>query len=588
MSDCKYLDILIHRYLKGYFFCRLCVEWNYVMKNAPLLFFFLVSFGVNVYPGEVAQITFDKPSGICLNGWWHRLTTSKKDRAIENCFKKQYTPYLAGLVSWENITDAVHPLEVDSIVKRPDALVELFGDDKATSLWENAYLRADENIETLNAEDSDLIAARKTWLDKNRDMVNKKTNFRALLKLVQKKVKAEALLLKEEEEAKKQYAEIKKLIWQPFLRKALPKPFFYNSAKNVDEQASSSSSSSASTSTAPSPSSSSPAPEEGDQSCDDQTAISLKELLGAKMVESKKIPSQAGIMHGRDCLEDILTGQTKSYSGDAGCVEYINDIISLIWRFYAHAANKDQAFEEGTFYIPDNEDAEKIFNFLHGYVDFVKGHDIARWVPGIAPNPFAYSRISSHYKESEPEQFGIDIRFNAEDQVRYVLPARKAHILFGKKFIKIENHGLNSDGILPHGYEFVIAQARKNVVARWLFAMQSDDSDEYRKERVPADELKKFSDLLKELSLSDEEKADYKLQAKEQGIKVMHAIAKVLREHYVENIDATNKLDAYLQYLINAYGEKYIQHRTGREVMLGGSMISGTATPEPASSSQLS
>lgn len=267
----------------------------------------------------------------------------------------------------------------------------------------------------------------------------------------------------------------------------------------------------------------------------------------------------------------LCNGQRPAFT-DEGREFYLQNIIRLIWRFYAHALQKKQGFEEGTFYLP-TEESQKIFEYLRGYVDFVKDEKtsgVSGVTPGLSGNPFAYPRISSHYTHSEPEQYGIDIRFNAQEDVEALLPEGKTHILFGRNFIKIENHGLATiNDFAGHTGEFFFAQGRKLMPA--IFG--SDDQEGYRKERVPRDELRLFKQLLTDLQVLGKECDDYHENAKKHGIKDMYRIARALHHNYAEQEDLAIRIDEYLKRLETDYGYSYLEQRTGKEVMLGDSLF---------------
>ncbi len=50
-----------------------------------------------------------------------------------------------------------------------------------------------------------------------------------------------------------------------------------------------------------------------------------------------------------------------------------------------------------------------------------------------ADNPFAYSRVSSHYKLEQKtyRQYGIDIRLDKNSEALPLLPIGKRHLVFG-------------------------------------------------------------------------------------------------------------------------------------------------------------
>ncbi len=274
------------------------------------------------------------------------------------------------------------------------------------------------------------------------------------------------------------------------------------------------------------------------------------------------------INKGDEVLCKLRQGETPNATDRT---QYLLNIIYLSWRLHAHAIEKGQDFTEGTFGLA-TEEGRKITDYLHGYVELVKDEKtsgISASIPWLAGNPFGYSRISSHYIYSEPEQFGIDIRWNANDNVcQDWLPENKTHILFGKDFIKLENHGMATvNDFAGHTGEWLYAQGRKGLPS--LFG--SDDQEGYRKERVPAIELKEFAKLLKDLKVADKEAQDYCANAKQHGIKDMYRIAKALYSISDEHAQRTI-INPYLDRLKHTYD--YLEQRQGNEVMLGYSLLS--------------
>lgn len=213
-----------------------------------------------------------------------------------------------------------------------------------------------------------------------------------------------------------------------------------------------------------------------------------------------------------------------------------NDIKNLIWFFYALAINKNQGFSEGTFLIEDP-------NF--GLYDYL--------------SKFGLYRHSSHFKETASTQKGTDIEG---------LPADKRTLLFGKvikenqdkdlTFIKPENFGVQKYyDIMMHGYEFVVAQARKRI--------GSDDWDEWRKERVPKEDLALYTALIKRIKNSG---CTMDFKDKELNIHTMYNnIIKFLAEK--ENC-SDKKLVSEAGSYINLLEQKYdrVNLRFGREVIL--------------------
>jgi hypothetical protein len=158
--------------------------------------------------------------------------------------------------------------------------------------------------------------------------------------------------------------------------------------------------------------------------------------------------------------------------------KYLQSILSVMWFLYSEAINKGQAFTDGSFTIIDPE--FKLYKFLLYYArtfnDTLKG-TIEDPKAKSSNNPFAYSRLSSHWQSCQKtwRQYGIDMRFEPDKAAQQVLPAGKTHLLFGiigeeptpLLFIKFEDNGLYSSGsaaggeLAGHAWGYVVSRAKK-------------------------------------------------------------------------------------------------------------------------------
>ncbi|AIL13295.1 hypothetical protein IM40_06975 [Candidatus Paracaedimonas acanthamoebae] len=145
--------------------------------------------------------------------------------------------------------------------------------------------------------------------------------------------------------------------------------------------------------------------------------------------------------------------------------ELLARIIAMMWQLDAKAAAQGEGFTSGSFKIIDP--GYKLYNFLLKYVKLARSQS----------SSFAYERNpqkgqSSHYKDASPEsQFGIDVRFEANESSLQLLPQSKSHIIFGKiaispnsklplLFIKLETIGLGSlSDKINHGIGFLKTRA---------------------------------------------------------------------------------------------------------------------------------
>ncbi|BDC34922.1 hypothetical protein Noda2021_08800 [Candidatus Dependentiae bacterium Noda2021] len=285
------------------------------------------------------------------------------------------------------------------------------------------------------------------------------------------------------------------------------------------------------------------------------------------------------IIEGGDYLYQILYNNLEKTIPVKTQEEYLNSIISVIWSLYGSALTKQQGFTEGTFVIQDTD--FKLYNFLMGYVKKVNPQitgTITDPASTSSNNPFAYSRISSHYKDEQKKfrQYGIDVRYDKNSAALALLPIGKRHIVFGKIedaqnrnliYIKPENYGIYSTyEKAMHGKEFVQAQSVKmlpkfkNLLREDIFNtlqeyIGTDDDELFRKERVPQDFIVKFSEAIKPFCTTPQERKEYLTQAAKQGIKV--SVSRKMPKNIIEQLG--REFDALYD---------YTDLRSGREVIL--------------------
>ncbi len=285
------------------------------------------------------------------------------------------------------------------------------------------------------------------------------------------------------------------------------------------------------------------------------------------------------IEKGAKVMEDVLAGKTRKYMSDDLVYSHLHAIRDLAWFLYGKALEKNQGFEEGTFVIVDED--FKLYDFLMTYVksknETVTGISTQDPLLHMSDNPFAYSRDCSHFPLAKQKftPYGIDIRFAENAAAEDSLPAFKTHILFGKideerhlMYIKPENHGLyKGDGFMGHATEFGVAQVRKIPTLRnafnyvggyWGYNLVSDDSETFRKDRVPEGFATAFKQAITTDSslYSQEEKAQLLKDAKEQGFKTLYS--------------ELAQRSPTLQGLLEKYSKIYdhMEYRQGREIIL--------------------
>ena len=288
------------------------------------------------------------------------------------------------------------------------------------------------------------------------------------------------------------------------------------------------------------------------------------------------------VVHGKEVACILLSDQPLNFGQQD---QYLRAIIDLIWFFYDQALAKNQVFEEGTYIIQDPQN--RFYDFLVNYLKMVNPSikdTLADPALKVSTNTFAYSRLSSHFK-LEQEQFrhyGIDMRFNALELARTLLPVQKTHILFGHirtglLFIKPETVGIALQSIPIHTADFVTAQLRKPGLKAYFNAylptyiddllnyyIGTDDNPNWRKERIPQELLEKCLDILKSEKLTDEQISSLMYRFSTKGI---HGVYREIRNAASPLTQAQKiALNEYLEQL-RKDGLDHQQFRYGREVV---------------------
>lgn len=214
------------------------------------------------------------------------------------------------------------------------------------------------------------------------------------------------------------------------------------------------------------------------------------------------------IERGKEVFDAVFQGQIYSHSFDR--ITYLNNIIALMWYFYAIVIEKDQGFTSGVMILEDND--QKIYQFLHHYIKQVNPKRLLRRSL-ISMNPYGYSRRSTHFPRDQEKfiQYGIDIRFTPYQKAQQFLPAFRTHILFGRlnhglTFVKFERHGLYAkDGFVGHAFGFlnhVIKQTISKFVARKERSLERKEympewvKQECRKLGLKMSNIKKIRDIV--------------------------------------------------------------------------------------------
>lgn len=158
----------------------------------------------------------------------------------------------------------------------------------------------------------------------------------------------------------------------------------------------------------------------------------------------------------------LLFKKSKAVAGgDEKRREELAKIVALMWKIRAVGKERGEDAVSASYKLIDP--GNKVYAFLKSYVNLAKTH----------ASSFAYERDpkkgkSSHYiKESPESQFGIDIRFQANQSSLPLLPYKKVHLLFGKLkmkesprndllFVKFESQGIASPiETVKHGVNYL-------------------------------------------------------------------------------------------------------------------------------------
>lgn len=339
--------------------------------------------------------------------------------------------------------------------------------------------------------------------------------------------------------------------------------------------------------------------------------LNIAPSLLEKLVKDTSLSPQFvanNIIAGGNIAYNLLYLNNNKYQ-NASQRDYLNAIIALMWYFYGEAIVKNELFTQGAFVIKDTNFA--IYNFLMNYVQKVNptitgtAKDPARTK---ADNPFAYSRLSSHYKhlKNKYRQYGIDARYDSQSSSLALFPVMSRHLLFGivdEKnqliYIKPENYGIYGYAELAHhGVEFGQAQMVK-LLPKFKFAFNkewygflediigTDDSEFFRKERIPQDFVRQFLPLVldyyKQLSTLCEKDIETAIKNHSVGgikeaIKFNSYLIQLQKElnssltHVIDSskIELINCLVKQSDELVRLIDQQYdhIALRTGREVIL--------------------
>lgn len=261
-------------------------------------------------------------------------------------------------------------------------------------------------------------------------------------------------------------------------------------------------------------------------------------------------------LKGKD-LSILFKRSKADEEGKQARRDILAQVIAIVWKIYDMGGVKQSSSISYKVIDKDN----KLYNFLKSYAEFANAQEAV----------FAYDRDpkkskSTHYKEYSPEgQWGVDMRFFANQASLPLLPMGKKHLLFGKLvmdknqpgllFIKIEDSGIAVPSeIISHGLSFLKTKIRSKA-----------ELNETRSEKSLQPEiLDKYTALISKLSPEDKKRFDV-----ESTNSVRDIVLKSEQIALVKNelVTLRDDLMATLRNLYPNDGDN-IKWRTGNEVIV--------------------
>lgn len=244
--------------------------------------------------------------------------------------------------------------------------------------------------------------------------------------------------------------------------------------------------------------------------------------------------------------------------------DFLCGVLCISWAIYQVSRYLGFDARRCSYKVPGNVGIIA-FNVMFTYAQFATGvHNPGYLLPG-ASNSFAYRRDpttgqSSHYK-SDPNQFGIDIRFSGENYPLGLLPFGKPHILFGilnankvtALFLKFEDAGLGSvQEFAEHSLHFVHSGHVEGVT--------------YREKDIPEKMVSVYETLCKQFELEAKRKPD--VSDIWNAFEELKGRVKRVNDRQVLDEMYNNFMDVARE---NRYDLETLKIRRGNEVILTGS-----------------
>jgi hypothetical protein len=303
-------------------------------------------------------------------------------------------------------------------------------------------------------------------------------------------------------------------------------------------------------------------------------AVSLEGFCQKYCVGISYSDAQKQVLVGKRLMGEILKGNKDP---PKNIEESKKELRALSWFLMSCAIQKGQGHQEGAFII---EDPHKYF------YDY------------LCKSPEVNTRDSTHLSGRTPtKQHGVDVLEG--------MPANKRTILFEMAdnptfrddlpsqvlFLKLENYSPFATtaygyDIVMHGVELIAAQYNKK------FNPGFDDQPTMRKERVPAEAVRNFNeliDIIQEDAILSEKFQDptgsplnlkeAKANAKKWGIGYIHLFLNEVKKIHATLVFYPEDLDTKMDLLEEAISTMdHPDRRTGREVYLTESDLSYAIT----------
>ena len=213
-----------------------------------------------------------------------------------------------------------------------------------------------------------------------------------------------------------------------------------------------------------------------------------------ELIDHKKL-----IAHGGRLLEQIIEGKSiaaKEAFSEEQRKEYLSNILALIWLLYSYAVEKDQGFTEGALIVQDP--SKFLYNYLYTYVQKVSSEQEEGLIPYATINCYAYK-----YPEAQDDHdvYGIDMRWDQNEQAQPVLPNAKSHLFFRNRSDGFVEIFMSDTGLCYwDGFTSNLAQATKKGFTGWLeqYVGRKENPLEHN---ITLPSL--FSDRLRELEQSE-------------------------------------------------------------------------------------